>query len=372
MGKTFIALSALLGTIIGAGIFGLPYVIMKSGFLIGLLHLGLTAVIITIIMLYLGEIAQRTKTIHQLPGYAQKYLGTKGKTIMFIALIVGIYSALLAYLIAEGSSLSYIIFGNSSYSFQMGLLFWLALSFISYYGIEALRKGEPIGVILVFILVISISVYFTNKIDISNLSSLSLQNVFAPFGVVLFAYLGFSIIPEVKRILGEHQKPMKKIIISAYLLAFLIYAVFTAIVLGFRGALTPEIATIALGKPFILLGVITMFNAYLALSTAMMDTFKFDFNKSRKTAWIYTIAIPMILYGLLEVLGKASFTAVIGIGGVISGGITAILILAMVKNAKKHGDSKPSYSMPYSKWLAYLLTAVFIIGAITEIINIAH
>jgi heme/copper-type cytochrome/quinol oxidase subunit 2 len=69
----------------------------------------------------------------------------------------------------------------------------------------------------------------------------------------------------------------------------------------------------------------------------------------------------------LYLIKKTSFVKVLGVGGVISGGLTAILILLMVKSAKKKGDRKPEYSIPYSKILTYILAAIFIIGAVLEI-----
>jgi amino acid permease len=53
MNKTFIALCTLIGSAIGAGVLGIPYVIMRSGFSIGLFHLIFIAIIMTITMLYL-------------------------------------------------------------------------------------------------------------------------------------------------------------------------------------------------------------------------------------------------------------------------------------------------------------------------------
>jgi len=368
--KSFTALAVLLGTIIGAGILGIPYVVMKSGFAIGAVHIVLIGVLMTIIMLYIGEIVLRTKSTHQLPGYAERYLGKKGKILMLLAIVFGVFSAIVAYIIAEGRSLSYLIFNSPSYEFQFGIFFLVALSAITFFGIKALEEGEIVGVLFVFLMIISISVYFSNKINLDNLKYISLNNFFVPFGVILFAFLGFVAIPEIKRVLGERKNLMKSTIISAHIIVIIVYIVFAAVVLGFKGSSTPEIATIALGKPFILLGIITMFTAYLSLSTAMIDTIRFDFKKSKTLAWFYVTLIPLVLFIILTLAKQTAFTTILGIGGVISGGFTAILILSMIKNAKKHGNAKPPYSMPYSKILNAILIAIFAAGAVLELINI--
>ncbi len=368
--KNFAALAVLLGTIIGAGILGIPYVAMKSGFMIGAIHIVLIGALMSIVMLYLGEIVLRTRTNHQLPGYAQKYLGAAGKRWMLVAFAFGIFSALLAYTIAEGRSLSYLLFNSPVYEFQLGIIFWIFLSAITYFGIKALEEGEIVGVTLVFAMIISISIYFANKIDPVNLAYIYPDNLFVPFGVVLFAFLGFAAIPEVNQVVGEHKIQMKRTIIGAYFIAALIYLIFTAVVIGYNGSDVPEIATIGLGKPFIFFGMLTMFTAYLSLSTAMIDMFRLDFGKSRKKAWLYTILVPIAAFIILTLTKHAAFTKVLGIGGVISGGLTAILILAMSKEAKAKGEVTPPYSMPHSKIFYWILAALFILGAVIEIKNI--
>lgn len=370
MSKTFLASSALIGTIIGAGFLGIPYVVMKSGFIPGMLIMLLVFTIMAITKLYFGEVVLRTNSIHQETGYAEKYLGKKGKILMFLSMIFGIYAALLAYLIAEGQSLSFLFYGNILHQFQLGLLFWLVLSGITYFGIKALKKGDSIGVILIYVMIISISVLLWNKIDSSNLTYANWSNMFVPFGVILFSFLGYSAIPEVRRIIGEEGALMKRTIWTANIITLICYFIFTLVVLGVKGSSTPQIATLSLGKPFILLGMITMFTAYLSISIALMDTFTFDLHKSKNKAWMYTISVPLILFIILEFFKSADFIKIINLGGILSGGLAAILILFMAKNAKKMGKRKPEYQIPYYPILTFILILIFILAMIFVIASL--
>ncbi|MEI6731657.1 MAG: aromatic amino acid transport family protein [archaeon] len=368
MAKLYSAVTALTGTIIGAGFLGIPYVAMKAGYPAAILIMIIIASIMITTKLYLGEIAMRTKTNHQLSGYAEKYLGIKGKYLMFIATAFGIYAAILAYLIALGQSFSFLFFGNTTYQFSIGILVWIIISGIAYYGIKAMEEGEKIGFVLLLILVVSIVIYGWNKINISNLTYIQSNNFFIPFGVILFAFLGFSAIPEVERILGKDRHLMKRTIWIANIITFTVYAIFTAIVLGMKGTSTPALATLALGKPFVLLGIITMLTSYLALSVALIDNLRFDFKKSKNFSWFWVIIVPIILFIILELFNVANFTSILGIGGTISGGLTAILILFMVKYAKEKGNQTPAYSMPYSKYLVWILIILFVAATILELI----
>lgn len=368
--KTFAAIATLMGTSIGAGILGIPYVVSKSGFPIGFLHLLIIGILVMVTALYIGEIGLRTKKNHQLPGYAEIYLGKPGKLVMFLSFVFGIYSALLAYLIGEAESLSIIFLNTEQFSLYFGIGFWILISAITFRGIKSLEEGEKIGISAIIILIISILVLLWKNISLENLSYIDTSNAFVPFGVILFAYLGFAAIPEVERILSKQKKRTKFTIITSYSLVFIIYTIFTLVVLGSLGIGTTEIATLSLGKIFILLGMITMLTSYLALSIAMISTLRFDYKLKKNIAWLITSFPPLAIFIFLEFFHVSSFSKVLGVGGALSGGLTAIIILSMINKAKTHGERIPEYSMPFHPIIKWILIAIFIAGATFEIVNV--
>mgnify|MGYP001616560226 CR=1 FL=1 len=367
--KIFLAgLSILIGTAIGAGVLGIPYVVAKSGFLIGLSYIVLLGGIILLANLYLGEIVLRTKGNHQLGGYAKKYLGKTGKLFMSFAFIFGIYSAILAYLVGISESFSFLFYGNFNYSILIGILFGIFMSYLLWRGLKALKNFEKFGVSAIFILFILIAVFFTKKIYLENLTMINANFFFLPFGVVLFALLSFSAIPEINLILKKDKILMKKILLFGTLITILFYILFTFIVVGFKGVETPEIATIALGPIFIVLGIFTMFTSYLALGNALQDSFIYDFKYKKIKAWILTAIIPIFLFLFVKLFDFFSFTKILSIGGVVSGGLIAILILLMISKAKEKGDRKPEYSICINWFVIGLLSLIFVAGVVREII----
>jgi amino acid permease len=369
--KTILASATLIGTIIGAGVFGIPYVVMQSGFLTGVIHIFTIALLMLLINLYLGEVALRTKSNHHLTGYAEKYLGKKGKILMFITLSFGIFAGITAYLIGIGESLSYIFFNSLDYTIYLGIAFWIIMSILCFQGIKALKEGEFIGVTFILILILGMAFFFFDKIDFNNLTYINsgIKNFFLPFGVVLFALLGYTTIPEIEKIIGKDRSAMKKSIIISIAVCALAYIIFTAIVIGVKGSATPELATLGLGKPFVLLGILTMFTSYLALSIALIDTLCLDIYLKRKTAWFFTIAVPIILFLILQLTNTASFTLVLSIGGVISGSLASILAVMMASKAKYLGDRLPEYSMPTSKILTTIIILILAAGTVSVLIN---
>lgn len=363
-GVLFAAIATLTGTAIGAGFLGIPHAISKSGFFIGLIEMIILALIIMLVNLYLGEVILRTKQEHQLPGYADKYLGKWARVLMICAMIFGIYTALIAYFIGEGQVLSFILGGSANYSFMLSIAFFIVVAFLAYFGIEALEKGETIGLFIVLAIVILIAIAFIPKTNLGNLTytTNNLFEWFLPYGIILFSFLSFSALPEVKQEIRGNEKVFKKAIIVGALIPLIIYIVFTIAVLGFAGKATPEIATIALGKIPSLLAVLTMFTACFGLSNAIRDMYKLDLKIKHFWAWVLAIVVPFILFLLITFFKLATFTKLLELGGAISGGLTAILAVFMLIQAKKHSNRIPEYKMPISWIVAILITLLFVAG----------
>ncbi len=364
--KFFPALAVLVGTTIGAGFLGIPYVISKSGFIPGVILLVFVAALILLVKLYLGEIDLRTKETCQLTGYAKRYLGKKGKILMFLAMVLGIYSALTAYLLAEGKSLSLLVFGNFNYSFLLSIVFWIALCFLTYIGLKALKKYEKIGMFIILALMLLILVFFTGKIDANNLSYVNKGNLFLPFGVILFSFLAFSAMPEVGRILSKQEYLTKKVVFLGVLIPLVVYLLFSLVVVGVFGLQVNEIATLSLGRFFSLLGILTMFTAYFTLSLAIRDMFRFDFGFGRFKGWLLASLVPLALFFIISKLNLVGFIDILSFGGIVSGGLTGILVLLMNRKAKLLGNRKPEYSIKINWLIIAIISLIFIVAVVAE------
>ena len=248
--RFWMAVATLIGTIIGAGVLGIPYVIAQSGFLIGAIDILLIGLAILILNLYLGEIILRTKGTHQLTGYMEIYLGKWGKRFMAFSMIFGIYGALLAYLIGEGEALKSLFGGNA---LIYSLIFFITVAIIVYKGIRATGRTELIIVGLMILVVLIIGFTSWHGLSFTNYTNIHLINALLPYGVILFAFIGTAALPEIKEILIKEKKKMKRAILWGTLIPVFLYLLFSAIVIGIISleqfeALQPNerIATIAL------------------------------------------------------------------------------------------------------------------------------
>ena len=368
MNKKFWATTfTLTGTIIGAGILGLPYIFAKSGFLAGLFWLITIGAVMIFVNLCLGEVALRTKGRHQLSGYAKKYLGKWGQRTMFFAMLFGIYSALLAYLIGEGQSLSKLLPGNIN-PLILGIAFWIIMTLLLKEGLKGLKKIETWGVIAIIIIVIGIFIRFLPQIQTTNLAIWNNTNLALPIGIVIFALMGFTSISELREEIRGQEKLLKKAIILGSLIPIALYILFSAIVIGVLGKNITQVATLSFGPIMTILGIFTMLTSYFVLSFSLRDTFRYDIKTSRRINLLFTSLVPLILYILITEFNLLSFSSILGIGGVISGGLTGILIVLMNKRAKNttRGNKDPEIRMPINWPLIIILSLIFIVGIILE------
>jgi tyrosine-specific transport protein len=365
--KVLTGTSILVGTCIGAGVLGIPYVAAQAGFLVAIIYIIIIGLITYLINLYLGEVSLRTKQKHQIVGYAEKYLGKRGKKLMEFATIFGIYAAIIAYMVGIGESISFLLFNNTGYSIIFGALFGVFMSWVLWSGRKGLKKYEKIGVGIVLVLLIFIIIFFIPNIEFNNLLGFNSGNIFLPFGVILFALMSFHAIPEINIVLGRDKKKLKKIISLGTIISIIFYALFTLIVVGYMGIRTPEVATLALGKIFVVLGIFTMFTSYLSLGNSLEDDFIFDEHYRKRNAWLLTSMMPIFLFIVIQMFDFFSFTTILSIGGVVSGGLASILILIMNKNSKKKSERKPEYSIKINKFIIALLSLIFITGIIVEL-----
>lgn len=377
------AIATLVGMTIGAGILAIPYVVARAGFLTGVLNIIIIGVAILTINLYVGEVSLRTKQEHQLTGYAKNYLGRIGKYIMVFSMIFGMYGALIAYIIKEGEFLSAIlspIFGGSSLLYS--IIFFLVAGFLVYKGLETIEKSELLMVIFILLIVIFFLIASFPSIKIEHLTQFNLRNIFIPYGVVLFAFMGMAAIPEINEELRKNKKEMKKVIIVGSLISLVVYMLFAFIVVGVTGVENvTDGAIIGLGNVLgyrmlvfgIIFGVLTMATSFIAIGLALKEMYNFDFKLKEPLSSFLVCFVPLVVSMFIILIRiDNAFFKVIDVTGALSGSLMGILIVLMLWKAKKLGDRKPEYSIHENRIIGFLLILMFLAGIVYEILKIVN
>ena len=101
--RTWQATLLLIGTIVGVGMFGIPFVFVQAGFLTGVFVLIGLAAAATLVHLAYAEIVLATPALHRLPGYVRYYLGPGLGRLSTASYLFGLSGALLAYVVLGGA-----------------------------------------------------------------------------------------------------------------------------------------------------------------------------------------------------------------------------------------------------------------------------
>lgn len=365
--SVFQSVSIIVGTIIGAGILGIPYVAQESGFLTSVAIIIFVGLTMLVLKLFVGEIGLRTVENHQLTGYTGLYMGNFWKHVRGVIVVLGISGSLLAYIIGEGTVLASVFPGSE---LVWGSIFFICFSFIVIRGLNIIKQTEFIMTIFIFVILILIATLSTEHVNIANLGTFSFSNLLVPYGVILFACGGIAAIPEVEKVLSARGQEglMKKTIIVGALIPPIIYIIFAGVIVGVTGEATTEVATVGLGnvlgKHILLIGNIFAFFAmatsFLTYSLALIDTYQEDYKLSKVVSILLTLGLPFVFF----ILGIRSFIDVITFMGAVLGGFGGILTIITYWKARKLGDRIPEYKIPV--WLglpsSIILCLMFIVG----------
>jgi amino acid permease len=362
----FSAVWTFVGTTVGAGILGLPFVFYKAVFLTGLFLMLFISIFICLVNLYLGEIILRTKGKHQLTGLAEKYLGSKFKYAMFFVNLLSITGALAAYTIASGDALSSIFGGNAKF---YSLIFFIIMSFIIFFSIKIIDKFESIFTPLKLLAVIFISLFLFNFVKLENLMEFSLLKILIPYGAIVFAFTGISAIPSMNEEL-KNKKLLFTSIVIGIILTFITYLLFIFAILGAKG-IPSEVATASLSYLGFhinwianLFALFALATAFVSLGFALKENFTLDLKIRNFTSWIIVVVLSFIL-----AFSGLSFITILELSGAIAIGLIFLFILLMHSNAVKLGDRKPEYVMPNSFLIKFILFSIIFIGIFYTIIE---
>jgi amino acid permease len=366
----------LLGTVIGVGIFGLPYAFAQVGFAIGLVALVAVGFLsLMALLLYSDLILIRNGHGRYLSVVGHELNGVE-KVLAGIAYFGAHYGALLAYVIVGGS------FAHAVFSQFLGgseliylLVFWLVGSLLAGGGLSFLVRLQGILFPLILLLVIIHAFVLAHHMSVSNLASFQPQNTVLSLGILLFAFSGLSAVPDMRDILKRNRKLMRRSLIVGMTVIGILYAVFSFLVVGVTGVgtsseaitgLAPIIGPLAesLGS---LLGLGIVMSAYLSTTVSLTNALVYDWRMGYLLAWGAVVALPMIFV----LAGATNFISVIGLTGGILGSLLGIfLILAYERARISHDIPKNTLSIP--QWLVLLTFFMYsgmLLLTITELVQ---
>lgn len=358
MSKSYIyAIATLSGSTIGVGLFALPYVTSRVGIFSILGYFLILGFTVAIIHLIFADIALQTPDYIRLPSFAKIYLGEKWKIISTISSTIGLAGVSLAYIIVGGKFLYALCSPmlGGSYSTYVIIYFSLGALFI-YLGIKAIDKIELIGIVS---LLATLLLLFWKGLPYFNFKNILVlphpEDIFLPYGLILFSLWSLSLIPEIEEMLKENKKLLPKVVLNSILISSLVYILFIIIIDGVGGSHISKTAIDSLPSYLgggvialtLIIGLITTFTSFVASSLTLKKIFWYDLKMNKNLSWFIVCFTPFVLF----FLGIRSFIPVISLVGGVMFGINGIIVLMMYQKYKQ--DKTQALTIPLMLLLGF-------------------
>jgi amino acid permease len=309
----------LSGTIIGAGVFALPFVFNASGLTWGIIFLTLAALVYVFLHLMYADVIIRTPGEHRFVGYTKTYLGEIPSWMSIWITVVEMIFVLTIYLVISASFANLLIsFGSD---LEKILIFWFLGSvaiFLTLKRIAFLEFLITFGIVAIIFIIFILG--FKNFLGLSLFGLPgNFYQALLPLPPLLFALSGRVAIPSVINYFkGQPDSPrlIKKTIIFGTILPAVIYTLFVFGVLGLSLNVTedavsglinqvPAAVLLLVG----VLGIISLFSSYIIVGLDVNSILRYDLKFSRLFRFLAVVLGPLILYfsGFKQFLVLVSF-----------------------------------------------------------------
>lgn len=348
----------ILSTIIGLGVFVLPYTFANSGYYF-FIWLFLILTIFLIFHLIWGEIIFQTKDKHNLPGLASIYIHPKLKHIVWFFDYFGMIGVFLIYFIALAKFWSLILPINS---FVIKFLFALFNLYFLFKNLQIFSRFEmalSLGIIFIFL---GISFNLLPYFEFQNIKNafFNTQEKILPYGILLFSFSGVSALPLVYDLIGKNKKIYFKVNFYSLLGITCLYLIYIFSVVGVLGLKVSEESLQALSpylsKLFLLLAVVlvTLNITFVDMAYYLKRGLIYDYKLSSKIANIILAfsIIPLIFLESQNLIKLISLISEIFIGFNF---LITTLIYLKIKN-------KEYFKLP--KFLIIIISIILFLGII--------
>lgn len=360
------------GGVIGVGVFGLPFVLMRSGLLVFAGHLLVVGVLAWLVQAWYLQVLARSPGRHRLPGYARLHLGRTWYLVVTAAHLLGLVGALIAYIIAGGIFLRLLIGSVWDLSPQLAAFFYmLPGAVVLLLGVRTLPAAELVilGFFLLIILILPVAAF--GHLDLTRLPLVGdPARAFLPYGVLLFSYWGLSLVPETYELAGRRRRATLGVLAGGLATAAIAYGAFAVLVASLTGGGTTEDALTGLRENLssgvvalaLVFGLLTTGSSYLALGLTLQRTLVLDFRVPLAVAWALTVGVPYILV----LAGVRTLLGVLAVTGAVFLGLEGLAVVAMW--AKQRGRARKVTAVV--RVALAVAAGLLVIGVVGELVRL--
>ncbi len=351
-----LATSLLAGTIIGAGIFSLPFIFNRIGFGAGILYLVGSFLVYGAFHCMYAELLRLQRGERQFFFLARRYLPRFFASFASLVIFAELVFALVVYL-ALAPTFAFVAFGSGGAI--AAVIFGLVSSVFIFARLSVLGWAEVFGTLAILgIVAVAAFASFGSEFTVPFSQPISDPLILLlPLGPLLFSFSGRSAISEVveqHRVANEEGRPfsLRRVVLWGTMIPAIVYLVFVASILR----LAPDVSSTALDSltslPPVLysllgvMGLITLWTSYFMIGINVKDILRLDLKLSRALAGGITVLLPFALY----FAGFQNFLTAVSVTGGLLLGLEGVFVTAMWRRA---------FADRPLRWATWLLFAVF-------------
>ncbi len=364
----------LIGTAVGVGIFGLPYVFSEAGFIFGLIELLIISALSLLSFYIYADLLAANKGHVRFVAVVSNQLGPLGRLMGTVAYYGSLWGAMLAYIIVGGQLLLNILqplIAGDVLIFQVS--FWLVASACMIGGSLFVQRLQSVLIPIFFVMIVALSLFALPHFNLDYLTVIEPTNMLLPFGALIFAFSGFSAVPECREALGRHKSKLRSSLLLGVALISITYVLFSLAVVSMTGPFTSmqavdgiRLATGPWMSMFVsVIGLCTVFTAFVSVGNALMNSFIYDYRGRYLCSWGLTVVLPLAAF----LIGARDFIDVIGTTGGLLGGLGGVVLLVAYERARLTAQlPKRSLTVPSGLVaLSFILFTAMMIMAVLEI-----
>lgn len=370
--KTTILPAAILsGTIIGAGIFSLPYIFSQAGWIISAVYmLGLSLVFYFVHVMY-ADILLRSGENFKFVGYAKQYLGELAFWMSILVTVIGSLLTLTAYLVLANNFFN-IIFPTIPFFATNISLFWVIASVAVFISIKKMARLEfyiTAGMILIIFFIFAFGL-LTDPARVAALPQTNWPLAFLPFGAILFSLSGRTAVPALIEYYENNQLPFdnfKRVVFLGTITPAIVYLLFVVGIIGISPIITKDSIAVFASLPFIwpaaigILGLLSLLSSYIVIGLSIDEILNIDLRVPKLLSRIVVVLVPLAFI----FLGFNDFIKVITLAGGIFLALEGIIVVSMWRRVEKLQINQFLFiRRPLPEFIAYILLAIFFLGVL--------
>jgi len=218
---------------IGSGLLALPVVLGMAGLvpsIIGLITVWLFMTFTAFVIA--GKVAEKREESFDIPSFYAEYLGNKGKWIAILANVLVLYGLLVAYLAGATSILYTSVFQEALPAPVLMLSFFVLVTAFNIFGINIVRRGNVIFMVLLFVSFVYLSVKAGGNVRASNYGHLHWIYLLVALPVLVNSFNCHNMIPIVCRSLDYKIRTVRFTIFGGIAIGFLLNIVWSIVAIG--------------------------------------------------------------------------------------------------------------------------------------------